>query len=248
MMLKSTLPFLLLVSVYSFRQCDNKFPDGSICDEFAEEITQADPENCWKFYRCHGGCVTHEMCQLNYKYDDRYAWCTYPWDVECGDRPCFDPQHCPGCATTFPDGSTCDGDANDETQADPDNCWKFYKCHGYANCVTHETCDNDYKFDDRYHRCTHPEYVVCGDRPCDDPQHCPCATTFPDGSTCDEDTEDETKADTDHCWKFFKCHGGCVTLETCHMDEVYDDRYNWCTYPEYVDCGDRPCDNSYYCP
>merc|ERR1711872_993993 len=170
MMLKSTLPFLFLCSVYSFRQCDNKFPDGFICDEFAEEITQADPENCWKFYRCHGGCVTHEMCELNYKYDDRYAWCT------------------------------------------------------------------------------HPEYVVCGDRPCDDPQHCPCATTFPDGSTCDEDTEDETKADPDHCWKFFKCHGGCVTLETCHMDEVYDDRYNWCTYPEYVDCGDRPCDNSYYCP
>jgi len=172
----------------------------------------------------------------------------HTWDVECGDRPCVDPKHCPGCATTFPDGSTCDGDANDETQADPDNCWKFYKCHGYANCVTHETCDNDYKFDDRYHRCTHPEYVVCGDRPCDDPQHCPCAKTFPDGSTCDEDTEDETKADPDHCWKFFKCHGGCVTLETCHMDEVYDDRYNWCTYPEYVDCGDRPCDNSYYCP
>merc|ERR1711973_311670 len=171
MMLKSTLPFLLLGSVYSFRQCNNKFPDGSICDEFAEEITQDDPENCWKFYRCHGGCVTHEMCELNYKYDDRYAWCTYPWDVECGDRPCVDPQHCPGCATTFPDGSTCDGDANKETQADPDNCWKFYKCHG-----------------------------------------------------------------------------GCVTLETCHMDEVYDDRYNWCTYPEYVDCGDRPCDNSYYCP
>ena len=62
-----------------FRQCDNKFPDGSICDANAEEITQADPENCWKFYRCHGGCVTHEMCELNYKYDDRYAWCTYPW-------------------------------------------------------------------------------------------------------------------------------------------------------------------------
>ena len=108
-----------------FRQWDNKFPDGSICDKFAEEMTQADPENCWKFYRCHGGCVTHEMCEDHFKYDDRFNWCTWPRDVDCGDRPCDDPYHClENCMdTTFPDGSKCGKHTEDLTKADPDNCW-----------------------------------------------------------------------------------------------------------------------------
>ena len=105
-------------------------------------MTQADPENCWKFYRCHGGCVTHEMCEDHFKYDDRYNWCTWPRDVDCGDRPCDDPYHCPEyCNNKFPDGSICDENAEDLTKADPDNCWKFYRCHG--GCVTHEICEYD---------------------------------------------------------------------------------------------------------
>ena len=86
---------------FFFRQCDETFPDGVACDENAEDVTQADPENCWKYYKCHGGCVTHETCEEDYKYDDRFQWCTYPHDVDCGDRPCDDPHHCPA-PTTIP--------------------------------------------------------------------------------------------------------------------------------------------------
>ena len=86
---------------FFFRQCDETFPDGVACDENAEDVTQADPDNCWKYYKCHGGCVTHETCEEDYKYDDRFQWCTYPHDVDCGDRPCDDPHHCPA-PTTIP--------------------------------------------------------------------------------------------------------------------------------------------------
>merc|ERR1712098_326932 len=78
MLLKSTLSFLLIGAVFSNRQCDETFPDGVACDENAEDVTQADPENCWKYYKCHGGCVTHETCEEDYKYDDRFQWCTIP--------------------------------------------------------------------------------------------------------------------------------------------------------------------------
>ena len=67
---------LIYLNKFFFRQCDETFPDGVACDENAEDVTQADPENCWKYYKCHGGCVTHETCEEDYKYDDRFQWCT----------------------------------------------------------------------------------------------------------------------------------------------------------------------------
>merc|ERR1719308_516363 len=50
MLLKNTLSFLLIGAAYSYRQCDTTFPDGSSCDSNAEDVTQADPANCWKYY------------------------------------------------------------------------------------------------------------------------------------------------------------------------------------------------------
>ena len=36
------------------------------------------------------------MCPECYKPSDRYHWCTYPHDVECGDRDCPPTSvHCP---------------------------------------------------------------------------------------------------------------------------------------------------------
>merc|ERR1711936_959921 len=76
-------------------QCEDTFPDGTPCgqDDF---VQQEDPELCFKYYKCDSGCVTHETCPDNFKYDTLYGFCNYPSDVECGDRPCPDGNvHCP---------------------------------------------------------------------------------------------------------------------------------------------------------
>ena len=52
-----------------------------------------------------------------------------------------------------------------------------YECD--AGCVRHRICEEDFKYDDRHEFCTNPRDVACGDRPCDDPVHCPgpCTST-----------------------------------------------------------------------
>ena len=45
--------------------------------------------------------VTCQECEDDKKFDDRYFWCAFPHDVECGARPCPDGNvHCPAPATT----------------------------------------------------------------------------------------------------------------------------------------------------
>ena len=44
------------------------YPAGS-CDP-GENHTKTDPENCFMYYQCDNGCVTHEECPDDMKYDD----------------------------------------------------------------------------------------------------------------------------------------------------------------------------------
>ena len=52
--------------------------------------------------RRHGCHVSRvQECEDDKKFDDRYFWCAFPHDVECGARPCPDGNvHCPGELTT----------------------------------------------------------------------------------------------------------------------------------------------------
>ena len=114
------MSLLIFPSVRS--QCDTTFPDGTVCDDSTDYTTMADPEACWKYYECEAGCVTNKVaachasrgvtavtchvsrvqeCEDDKKFDDRYFWCAFPHDVECGARPCPDGNvHCPAPATT----------------------------------------------------------------------------------------------------------------------------------------------------
>ena len=50
------------------KQCDNTLPDGTICGE-GDYVTAADLESCWNYYECDAGCVTHEICPDDFKFD-----------------------------------------------------------------------------------------------------------------------------------------------------------------------------------
>merc|ERR1711892_819838 len=94
-------------------QCDNTLPDGTLCGE-GDYDQVADPESCWKYYECDSGCVTQMTCPDDEKFDIKYSWCTFPHDVECGDRPCNDDSKATmfdlafgGC--NFPGSTQCGG-------------------------------------------------------------------------------------------------------------------------------------------
>ena len=116
------------------KKCEPNFPDGTSCGA-NDYVQKEDPESCWKYYECDNGCVTHETCPDDFKFDPLYSWCNYPRDVDCGDRPCNDPVHCPPDITT----TTKEPDCTPEDQiidcmadeygpgyyADEYNCRKF---------------------------------------------------------------------------------------------------------------------------
>ena len=56
--------------------CDTEFPDGSPCAA-GDYVTQADPDLCYMYYQCDDGCVTHEECPDDNKYDDRCQYITF---------------------------------------------------------------------------------------------------------------------------------------------------------------------------
>lgn len=113
----------------SHAQCDTTLPDGSTCEgDRAKDY--ADPDECSMFYHCEAGCVTHDQCPPNKPlFDDRYHWCMKFEDVECGDRPCNNPDlciHTTLAPTPSPDcGHYLDCDeAGDGYWPDPYNCRK----------------------------------------------------------------------------------------------------------------------------
>merc|ERR1712002_925201 len=59
-------------------------------------------------------------------------------------------------------------------------------------------------------------------------------------------------ADPEACSKFYRCEEGTVTHLQCQADEdgmprLFDEIYEFCTYTDSVDCGDRPCKDPTAC-
>merc|ERR1711936_234102 len=80
-------------------QCP-QLPDGTACPPGPPKDFP-DPEECSNYWRCIGGCAEKRQCQEDYLFDDGEGkgYCNYPDQVECGDRPCNDPHHCPAKTT-----------------------------------------------------------------------------------------------------------------------------------------------------
>ncbi|MCL4139092.1 UNVERIFIED_CONTAM: hypothetical protein GTU68_006091 [Idotea baltica] len=50
-------------------------------------------------------------------------------------------------------------------------------------------------------------------------------------------------ANPDDCQSFCECSAGLAYSFTCQDGTLWDEEYNVCNFPEYVDCGDRPSPN-----
>jgi len=227
----------ILFSLFTFaigqakaRECNGtaNFPDGTACEN-GDYVQLPDPECCWKYYMCDDGCVTHEECPEDFQYDIGYSWCTFPHDVDCGDRPCEDEHHCPPDITTTTKEPDCTPDDQIiDCLADgygagyfPDeyNCRRFWHCFKGESVGEHITCpqssDNPKAtmFDLAYMGCNFPESTQCGGRPvCDDcNQNCEDTPTIPPDCTPDDqhikckDLGPGWFADEFNCRAFWHC-------------------------------------------
>ena len=97
--------FSVLKIIFCVSQCDNTFPDGTVCGP-GDFVELEDPDSCYHYYLCDQGCVTHETCPAGQKFDSLYSFCNSAQDVDCRGRPCDDPAHCPSISSTTP-GPDC---------------------------------------------------------------------------------------------------------------------------------------------
>merc|ERR1711892_676041 len=233
-------------------ECNSTLPDGGVCGGDTEG-DHADPAECSMFYHCSSaGCVTHEHCpQDKPLYHTSYNWCMQYEDVECGDRPCNDQDHCTHTTLAPTQPPDCGHYLDCEVEGDgfwpdPYNCRKYWHC--FRGEGEHVTCQDDFLFNTKYDGCDYPEEVECGDRPvCGD---------------CDEDCEYQSTPAPDcghlldcsslpggwypdpyNCRKYWHCEADYDTEAThflCDDNLLYDPDQVSCDFPANVRCGDRP--------
>ena len=232
-------------------QCDDTLPDGSKCDDEKPKDYE-DPEECSMFYHCEDGCVTHQQCTADKPlFDSRYHWCMKYEDVECGARPCNNPDLCTHTTmapTPSPDcGHTLDcKEVGDGWWPDKYNCRKYWHCyHGEGE---HLLCQDNFLFNLAYDGCDYPEEVDCGDRPicgdCDEDCEYQSTPTPDCGHTLDcTQLMGGWYADPHNCRKYWHCeedYGTPATHFLCDDNLLYDEANIACDYPDYVKCGTRP--------
>jgi len=272
------LPFLAWLALSSqpevLAQCDAELPSGNSCTQ-EDFFTEADPEACSFFYECSEGCVSHLQCEphedgLPRVFDDVMEWCGLTQDVDCGSRPCNDPEMCVTSPTRTTPTTTEDcGHPFDCSSAgffpDPFNCRKYWQCYGGGK-GDHFLCPDDPEtgepevFDLVFDGCNFQRYTDCGDRPicgvCDEDCETPTSTPPPCSNKPALDCSqlaDGYYPDQYNCRKYWHCTKGHGQHMMCAKDQDQgngpeDLQYNaegvMCDWDARVDCGDRlVCDD-----
>merc|ERR1712183_379474 len=254
--MKSLLCFLQISSLCSLlaAQCDDTLPGGDVCGT-NDYMWVADPDCCWKYYECDAGCVTHQECEKDFKFDVDMEWCTYPTDVDCRARPCDDLTHCPGPLTTTTGAPDCTPEEQWHDCADsgagyfPDeyNCRAYWHCANANKEPEHIICPDDNQgnpemFDLEYNGCNFDYLTKCGNRPVGDECNENCDSNAVD---CGHDLDCSNKqdgyyADPFSCRKYWHCQHGVGEHVLCKDNLMYDPGHVWCDFPENVNCGNRP--------
>ena len=249
--LVSAAACLLVLAPYTSAQCDN-LPDGTSCNGIEDGTEFPDPDDCASFYECNNGCAEHKLCQRNFLFHMTYG-CFYPTDVECGERPCNNAEHCvttTTVTTTEDCGHPWEGDCSELGEGhfpDPYNCRKYWTCMGNLN-AEHKICKDGLLFKPEKQWCDYPENVNCGERPVCDDCDGNCVTNSPPPIDCGHymnctGMADGYYPDPYNCRKYWHCYGGDGEHIMCDDNLVYDPVNVWCNFPESVDCGDRPVCN-----
>lgn len=233
-------------------QCD-LLPDGTTCNPAANGDQYPDPDNCAMYYECQDGCAQHLLCERNFLFDTKFGYCNYPLDVDCGDRPCTNNEHCLTTVSTTTVTTTEDCghpqdcfELGEGYHPDPYNCRKYWHC--VAGRSEHKICPEDQLYEPDKVWCNFADLVSCGDRPICDECDGNCITQSPPpppttdcGHIMDcSDKEDGYYADPFNCRKYWHCFAGEGAHLTCEGNLLYDPVNVWCNYPEQVECGDRP--------
>merc|ERR1712110_220490 len=77
---------------------------------------------------------------------------------------------------------------------DPADCTSYILCVG--GCAIQMKCQDNFLFDTTVDYCNYPELVSCGDRPCEDEEHCQYTTSSTTSTTITTTTTTTTASTT----------------------------------------------------
>lgn len=254
-MLVLLLALLFAGTVVRSQNCSTTLPDGSDCPSDTDYQLFEDPEDCSSFYECSGqtnGCPKHFKCERDYLFNPVAEACAENYKVDCGERPCPDPIHCPSehpttgvpptTQTSPPDCGhvlDCSGLA-DNYYADQYNCRKYWHC--FEGEGEHLICRDSLLYDPVHVWCDFPDRVDCGDRPvCDEcDEGCFTAThtsQTPSPSECSQECSEDGLFPEACCDNSFcQCFGGIGYLQHCQPGLFFNENTHTCDFPFNIPC------------
>jgi len=159
------------------------------------------------------------------------------------------------CNSQLPTGN-CPASHDRGPLPDPDDCTAFWMC--YDGCAVKKQCEVGTLYDMAEETCVPNDLVDCkaSHRPCASESHCSCVDRLPppqQDARCSEDSsfDENFLADQNDCLSFFNCTLGCFHHYSCGRAQgkglLWRQETDWCDFPEYVDCGTRPCNDTERC-
>merc|ERR1711915_904531 len=140
------------------------------------------------------------------------------------------------CPNQIPEGTCPTGPPS--FYEDPEDCSAFWMC--VDGCAYHQQCDPGMLFDMLSRECRESSTVECGSRPCTSEEHCDCINQVAEDLCYSSDFE-EFYPDMSDCASFYNCTAGCFEHNKCPRNFLYSIEEKWCSYPNEIVCGERPC-------
>jgi len=218
------------------KDCENTFPDGTDCSIFNHKME--DPDDCTVFWWCVDDCPVQKKCEENFLYRMEDSSCVDNTKVDCGERPCLDPSHCP---SEHPTTQMCDhpvdcNELGDGWHQDDYNCRKYWHC--MDGIGEHMICPEGQLYNPIKIWCDWRENINCGDRPicgeCD--ADCETRTTYAPETCKHECTEDGWFAEGCCENTFCQCYGHLGYVMKCGEGLVFNSETSTCDFPFNVDC------------
>lgn len=190
------------------------------CDGVTNFNFIASPASCGNYYQCIDGNAFLLSCPSNRHFNEERQTCLTLEEANC--------------VAQRNDLVSCDGVDNGWFLRHPTSCSTYFQCINGSPALV--ACPRGLYFDERIQSCNYPFYVDCSyTLPTEEPP----ASTVPAEPSCLDRPDFTQIAHESQCALYYICIAEIGFLNSCPLDNYFDEIIGRCNNQQFVNCGDR---------